>query len=333
MLRRKLGAGGPVVSAIGIGAMSFAGVYGNATEEEAHAVLDAAVDAGVDHIDTSNVYGMGRSEEMIGSFLNRYRDHDTLPFKIATKASITTDADGNRAFDNSAEHLESELDGSLLRLGIEQVDLFYVHRRDPRFEIEEVTGTLAGLIAKGKIAAFGFSEIAPTSLARASAVHDVAAVQSEYSLQTRLPELGLIDACEAQGSALVAFSPVGRGLLTDRPPNRDRVEASGFLKTNPRFAGGNLERNVAASETLREFAAEIGVPAASLAIAWVLDQSPMMHAIPGTRSVEHLGELIIGASMEFTSDMAAELAHRLPVGWCHGGRYSQDQTIGPESYC
>lgn len=334
MQRRKLGPSGPEVSALGIGAMSFSDFYGATTEAESHAILDAALAAGVDHIDTSNVYGMGRSETVIGRYLDRYRGRGGLPFRIATKAGITRDPDtGARRFDNTAAHLEAELDGSLARLGVERVDLFYVHRRDPRLEIEEATETLAGLIAKGKIAAFGFSEIAPTSLRRAAAVHPVAAVQSEYSLQTRLPELGLVQTCEDLATALVAFSPVGRGLLSDDPPTDERVAQSGFLRTNPRFSGGNLERNLAASDALRDLARQTGEPAAALAIAWLIDRSPTILPIPGTRSTAHFAELVRGAQMTLSDDLRDEIARRLPPGWAHGARYTDDQSIGPESYC
>ena len=190
----------------------------------------AALELGIDHIDTSNAYGRGRSEAMIGSFL---RGREGL-FRIATKAAIRNE-DGRRWFDNSAGHLEAELDASLKRLGIGCVDLFYVHRRDPALPIEAVAEALAGLVAKGKTRAVGFSEIAPSSLRRAAAVHPVAAVQSEYSLQTRLAELGLVQASAALGTALVAFSPVGRGLLTDAPPTAEKVAAIEFLAGNPRF--------------------------------------------------------------------------------------------------
>ncbi|MGR3368435.1 MAG: aldo/keto reductase [Sagittula sp.] len=333
MLKRELGAGGPEVAALGVGAMSFSDFYGPVSVEEAHAVLDAALDAGVTHIDTSNVYGMGRSEETIGAYLKRYAGKGGMPFTIATKAAITRDAEGRRTFDNAPEHLEAELDQSLRRLGVEQVALFYVHRRDPRHEIEAVTETLAALRAKGKIAAFGFSEIAPTSLRRAAAVAPVAAVQSEYSLQTRLPELGLLQACEDLGTALVAFCPVGRGLLSDTPPTPERVAASGFMSGNPRFTGGNLDRNIAASAPLREMAADMGVATASLAIAWTLAKSPAIHAIPGTRSTAHFAELVAGAGMKLSPDIVAEIEQRLPVGWCHGARYSDAQSVGPEAYC
>ena len=245
--------------------MSFAGVYGATTEEVSHATLAAMLDLGMDHVDTSNIYGMGVSEQVIGRFLAKQGKAKGRLFHIATKAGIRVDrAAGKRWFDNGAEHLTAELEGSLKRLGVEAVDLFYVHRRDRGIPIEDVAGTLAGLVAAGKARSFGFSEIAPSSLRRAAAEHPVAAVQSEYSLSTRAPELGLVQACEALGTALVAFSPVGRGLLTDAVPDAARVAASDFLRSNPRFEPRNLADNVAATEGFRRLAAEMGTSAAAL---------------------------------------------------------------------
>lgn len=334
MRRRRLGTGGPEVSAVGIGAMSFAGVYGAATEEEVHAVLTAALDLGIDHIDTSNIYGMGLAERMIGAFLARQGRAAAGMFRIATKGGITRDPEtGARCFDNSRAHLEAELDGSLRRLGLETVDLYYVHRRDPALAIEEVTETLAGFVRAGKIRAFGFSEIAPSSLRRAAAVHPVAAVQSEYSLSTRLPELGLIQTCEGFGTTLVAFSPVGRGLLTDRPPNRAAIEASSFLASAPRFAEPDYAANLVEVARFQALAAEMGTSAAALAIGWVLARAPGCLAIPGTRSVRHLRELAAGAALDLNGEDLARIETALPVGWAHGDRYSRDAWVGPEMYC
>ena len=331
MERRKLGR--DTVAAVGLGAMSFAGVYGATTEEVSHATLSAMLDLGMDHVDTSNVYGMGVSEAVIGSFLARQGKARGRLFHVATKAGIRVDkAAGRRWFDNSAEHLTAELEGSLKRLGLEEVDLFYVHRRDHSMPIEEVAGTLAGLVAAGKARAFGFSEIAPSSLRRAAAEHPVAAVQSEYSLATRAPELGLVQACEALGTTLVAFSPVGRGLLTDRPPDAGRVAASDFLCANPRFEARNLADNVAASERFRKVAAEMGTSAAALAIAWLLARSPLVVPIPGTRSPGHLKELAAGAALELDATDLARIEAALPVGWAVGDRYSDAQWLGPERY-
>lgn len=330
MERRKLGRG--AVGAVGLGAMSFAGVYGATTEEVSHATLAAMLDLGMNHVDTSNIYGMGVSEAVIGRFLAKQGKARGRLFHVATKAGIRVDrAAGKRWFDNGAEHLAAELEGSLSRLGLEAVDLFYVHRRDRSIPIEEVAGTLAGLVAAGKAKAFGFSEIAPSSLRRAAAEHPVAAVQSEYSLSTRAPELGLVQACEALGTTLVAFSPVGRGLLTD-DPDSGRVAASEFLRSNPRFEPRNLADNIAATAGFRQLAAEMGTSAAALSIAWLLARSPGIVPIPGTRSPGHLRELAAGADLELDAADIARIEAALPVGWACGDRYSDSQWIGPERY-
>lgn len=332
MQKRRLGAEGPLVSAIGVGAMSFTAFYGPTTEEASHAVLRTALELGIDHLDTSNVYGMGLSERVIASFL---RDHaGPSPFTIATKAGIRVDPQtGARSFDNSRAHLEAELDASLERLGIDTIDLFYVHRRDPAIPIEEVTETLAGFVQAGKIKSIGYSEIAPSSLRRAAAVHHVAAVQSEYSLATRAPELGLVQACEELGTALVAFSPVARGLLTDRPPTAESIAQSTFLAANPRFGGPNLEANLRQSDKLRDLARDMNEPTAALAIAWLLHRSNQVVPIPGTRSPAHLRELARGAELALAANDLARIEAALPVGWAHGDRYSTQQWIGPERYC
>lgn len=334
MQKRQLGPGGPGVSVLGVGAMSFAGFYGPASEEESHAVLAAALDLGIDHLDTANVYGSGLSERVVGSFLARQGKTKDGRFRLATKAGIRRDPEtGKRSFDNTPAHLAAELDASLQRLGVEAVDLFYVHRRDQAVPIEEVAGTLAGFIAAGKIHGFGFSEIAPSSLRRAALEHPVAAVQSEYSLQTRSPELGLVQSCEALGTSLVAFSPVGRGLLTDRPPSAETVAGLDFLKDNPRFNAPNYQTNLAITEGYRKLAREMGTTAAALSIAWLLHRSPAVLAIPGTRSAAHLKELAAGAALKLTEADLARIEQTLPVGWAHGDRYSDAQWIGPERYC
>jgi aryl-alcohol dehydrogenase-like predicted oxidoreductase len=333
MQHRQLGPAGPVVSAVGIGAMSFTNFYGPTDEAASHAVLTAALDLGIDHIDTANVYGMGVSERAIGSFLEKQGKARNGLFRLATKAGITRDPEtGKRGFDNSPEHLAAELDASLKRLGVEAVELFYVHRRDQTIPIEEVAGTLAGFVAAGKIHSFGFSEIAPSSLRRAALEHPVAAVQSEYSLQTRGPELGLVQACEGLGTALVAFSPVGRGLLTDRPPDAAKIAGSDFFKANPRFQEPNYAANLRITEGWRRLTREFGTTAAGLAVAWLLHRSPAVIAIPGTRSVDHLKDLAAGGSLKLTEADLARIDEVLPAGWAHGDRYSDAQWIGPERY-
>ena len=333
MKLRSMGSSGPEVSALGIGAMSFAEFYGPTTEENSYAILAAALDAGVTHIDTSNVYGMGRSERAIGQFLRDNpgtREH----FHIATKASITVDDDGNRCFRNTLDHLESELDKSLQKLGVECVDLFYVHRRQAELPIEDVAGNLKRLQDKGKTRGVGFSEIAPSSLRRAAVECHIDAVQSEYSLGVRSPELGLVQTCAELGTALVAFSPVGRSLLTDTPMTLSTLnDIGGFIAGNPRFIEPNYSANIAATDRFRAYGAELGVPAAALAIGWVLAQGEHIIAIPGTRSTAHFAELVAGWNLQLSDEQMASIEQILPIGWAHGDRYNAAQWVGPERYC
>ena len=332
MKTRKLGRNGPEVAAIGYGSMSFSNFYGATNEENSFAILDTMREHGINHIDTSNVYGMGHAEEVIGRYLAA-NPTAADEFVIATKAAITRDADGARIFRNDRAHLEAELDKSLKRMGVDRVDLFYVHRRDPKVEIEEVTEGLVEIMKTGKIGSFGFSEIAPSSLRHAAAVHPVAAVQSEYSLQTRSPEMGLVQTCAELGTALVAFSPVGRSLLTDHPLSFDTVQGLEFLKGNPRFRSPNFASNIAATDRFRALAAEMGEPAAALANAWLLAQGEHVIPIPGTRSVSHFRECLRGGELSLSADDLAQIEAVLPIGWAHGDRYSDGQWIGPERYC
>jgi aryl-alcohol dehydrogenase-like predicted oxidoreductase len=333
MQKRKLGRDGPEVGAIGIGAMSFSDFYGATEDRNSIAVLDAAMELGMDHIDTSNVYGMGRSEKVIGAFLKDRGQEARDFFRIATKGGIRRRPDGSGTFfDNSPEHLTGALEESLTRLGVDCVDLYYVHRREADRPIEEVTETLAGLVRAGKTKAIGFSEISPASLVRANVVHPVAAVQSEYSLATRAPELGLIQRCEALGTALVAFSPVGRSVLSDAPLSFEAAKNLPFLSKNPRFMAPNYQANRAIADGFRKLAAETGVATAALAMAWLLSRGAHVLPIPGTRSVAHLRELAAGAEITLGAEDLARIDAVLPVGWAHGDRYSAQQWTGPERF-
>lgn len=333
MKLRQLGQTGPMIHPIGVGAMSFTNFYGPTTEQQSHAILDAAMAAGVNHIDTANVYGGGGSETVIGTYIKAHpaaRDF----FHVATKASITRDPETDRRYyDNSLAHLEAELDKSLARMGLEAVDLFYVHRRDQDVPIEDVAGNLGQLVAKGKTKAIGFSEIAPSSLRRAHAEHPVAAVQSEYSLGVRSPEMGLVQTCAELGTSLVAFSPVGRSLLTDDPISYAATRELGFMTGNPRFNEPNYSANIAATDKFRALAADMGVPTAGLANAWLLAQGAHVVPIPGTRSTTHFAEILAGADLDLSAEDLARIEAVLPIGWAHGDRYSVAQWNGPERYC
>lgn len=219
------------------------------------------------------------------------------------------------------------------RLRTDHVDLFYVHRREAGRPIEEVVETLVALKAKGKVRAIGFSEIAPASLRRAAAVHPIDAVQSEYSLVTRAPDLGLVQACAELGTTLVAFSPVGRSVLTDDPVPSARVAEIPFLAANPRFTAENHPRNLAIADGFRALARTIGEPAEALAIAWLLTRGDHVVPIPGTRSVAHLRALVRGTEIAVSREDLARIDAVLPVGWAHGDRYDAAQWLGPERYC
>ena len=331
---RKLGKHGPEIMPVGIGAMSFTNFYGECDADQAFKILKYALDNGVNHVDTANVYGGGVSEERIGKFLASTGKTAKEFFRIATKASVWTDPKTKaRSFNNNGTHLEAELTKSLKRLGVECVDLFYVHRRDPNVEIEEVTDSLEKLVKKGMTRLIGYSEIAPSSLRRANAVHHIAAVQSEYSLSTRSPEMGLVQTCAELGTSLVAFSPLGRSLLTDNPITIEKARSLDFLKNNPRFTSPNYEENIDFTNKLREYSKGRNIPTASLVIAWLLAKSDHIIPIPGTRSINHFKEIIEGTKILLNNELINDVEKILPIGWAHGERYSSPQWIGPEKYC
>lgn len=330
MQTRRIRQDGTTTSEIGLGCWSFGGAYGPTTEAEAHDTLAAAADMGVTFLDTADVYGMGQSETIIGNYLKS----GTNPFFIATKGGIVRDpATGQRGFDNSSGYLQQALNASLARLGVDSVDLYYIHRRDPRVEIEDVMHTLLALKAAGKIGGIGFSEISPASLRRACAVGPVDAVQSEYSLWTRQPEMGMLQTCAELGVAFVPFSPLGRGMFTAKNPDPAQFTKGDFRIPNPRFTGPNLQHNLRHLPAFRQIAADLGCTPAALAIAWCLARGAHLLPIPGTRKAAHLQDCVAGAGLSLAESTIAALEDALPLGWAHGDRYSTDQRIGVEGYC
>lgn len=323
MQRRQLGRGGPMVSAIGLGCMSFGGIFGATSEAESHACLDAAWEQGIDFLDTANIYGMGVSESVIGRWLAS-RGHAVT---IATKASIVNGPP--RRIDNSEAYLRSELEASLKRLGRDHVELFYIHRRDSSIPLAEVIGTLSRLIEEGKIGGYGLSEVAPATLRLAHEVWPCMAVQNEYSLWSRLPELGLIRACAELGTAFIPFSPLGRGMFGDRPlaPVNDV-----FRGVNPRFTEPNFSANTRLIDGFRAFAKDRGWTTAALALAWVLQKGEHLIPIPGTRTAAHLAEWQGADDIALTPEDLAEIDRLLPAGFAHGDRYSEAQLTGVELY-
>ena len=324
-LKRELA--GRQVGAVGLGCMSFGGIFGSTNDGDSLACLDAALEMGVDHLDVAEIYGSGVCETLLGTWLKRTK----ADVSIATKAGIYPHP--KRDFRNDEDSLRTSLEGSLKRLGRDHVELFYIHRRDQRIPIEDVVGTLKRFIDEGKIGAIGFSEIAPTTLLKAHADHPVAAVQSEYSLWTRQPELGLIRTCAELGTTFVAFSPVARGMLTDNFPPLEQLGEESFRGVMPRFQEPNYSANMRIIEKFQAFCRSRGWSTAGTACAWTLDQGNHILPIPGTRTAAHLRDCAEGAEIKFTDEDRAEISTLLPPGFAHGDRYTVDQWVGVERYC
>ena len=328
MKTRKLGLDGPEVSAIGLGCMSFAGFFGSTNKAESFECLDSAREHGITFLDTAEMYGKGLSEELIGEY-QQIRGHH---FSIATKGGIVVG--GKRGEnDNSEAALRKALEGSLKRLRVAHVELYYIHRRDWSIEIEDVAETLAKFKSEGKIGGFGFSEIAPSSLRRAHAVHPVTAVQNEYSLWTRYPELGMLQTCAELGVAFVPFSPLARAMLTDTFPDPTDFLDTDIRKNMPRFLEPNFSANCKMISSFRDFARSRGWSTTEAALAWVLDQEEHLIPIPGTRSGAHLKEWAGATEIKLTDEDRTEIERILPVGFAHGDRYSDELIVGIERYC
>ena len=326
MQQRQLGTGGPMVSALGLGTFSFGGAYGPTDMAESHAALDCAWDHGITFLDTANIYGKGVAETVIGSWLQS-RKHRPL---IATKAGFTEDP--QKRVDNSPAYLRSCLDASLKRLGVDHVALFYAHRHDPDIPAEDLAGTMQRLQEEGKILGYGLSEVAPYTLERAHAVHPVTAVQNEYSLWTRQPELGLIQRCQSLGVAFVPFSPLARGAFGTPLPDPTTFGPDDFRRRVPRYQGTNWQHNRARLQAFHDFARDLGQTPAALSLAWMLDRWHHAIPIPGTRSAAHLAEWITAASITLSDTDRAEIDRLLPIGWAWGDRYDDAQTALAERY-
>jgi aryl-alcohol dehydrogenase-like predicted oxidoreductase len=329
-MRRRVWRNG-TVSAVGFGAMSFGGFYGPTDEAHSMRALARALELGVDFWDTANVYGDGLCEELIGKFLAEEPGRRSR-VTLATKFAIRRRADGARFFDNSSSHIREALEGSMKRLGVDHIDLYYVHRVDRAIPIEDTVGELARLVKAGSIAAIGLSEVAPDTLRRAQAVHPIAAVQSEYSLWTRNPELGLIQACAEAGALLVAFSPLGRGYLSGLLQDVETFAEKDFRHANPRFQGVNWRRNRDRLKAYLKLAGHWGMKPATLAIAWTLAKALHVAPIPGTRTAAHLEDCAAAAEIDLSETQLAELERALPVGFAAGERYSDTQWVGIQKY-
>jgi aryl-alcohol dehydrogenase-like predicted oxidoreductase len=319
--QRQIGTDGPMVSELGLGCMGMSFAYGDRDDVASAQTLVLALDLGVTHFDTADVYGYGHNEQLIGATLGARRDEFVLATKFANRATDIANPSAPRRVDSSGAWAREACDASLRRLGVDTIDLYYMHRRNPQTPIEETVSAMAELARAGKIRWLGLSEVSPQTLRAAYAVHPIAAVQMEYSLFTRSIEGEMLDTCRELGVAVVAYSPVGRGLLTGSVTGADALPADDFRRNIPRFADENIEANLALVGAVQEIAAELGVTAAQAALAWLLAQGPDILPIPGTKRVSYLAENVAAAQIRLEPDQVARLSAAVPSDQVAGERY------------
>jgi aryl-alcohol dehydrogenase-like predicted oxidoreductase len=324
MNRRRLGQKGPEVSAIGLGCMGMSEFYGEADEAESIAVIHHALDLGVNFLDTADQYGRGHNEELVGRAISDRRDEVVL----ATKFGIVRSEDpAFRGVDGSPDYVRKAADASLQRLGLDHIDLYYLHRRDPKVPIEDTVGAMGELVAAGKVGQIGLSEVSAETLRRAHATHPIAALQSEYSLFTRRLEAEILPTVRELGIALVAYSPISRGLLSGKLAPAEELPDDDFRKHQPRFTGENAVRNNALVAEVRKIAEEVGCTPAQLSLAWLLAQGEDVVPIPGTKRLRYLEENAAAADVTLTSAQLAALDAAVPAGAVAGDRYANMSSL------
>ncbi len=307
------------VPALGLGCMNLSHAYGAPPQpQDAERLLRAALEAGVVLFDTAALYGFGANEELVGRVLAPHRDRIVL----ASKCGMTG-VDGKRVIDGRPETIRHTADEALARLGTDVIDLYYLHRVDRQVPVEESVGALADLVAAGKVRAIGLSEASAATLRRAHAVHPVAALQNEYSLWSRNPELGTLDACRELGVALVAFSPLARGLLTSHAPDLESLPPNDIRRNMPRFGAEYYPANLTMREELATISRSAGCTLSQLALAWVLSRGEHVVAIPGTRSVEHLRENLATLRTAVPDEVLMAAGRVLDATTVAGPRYNE----------
>lgn len=320
MRMRKLGAMGPEVSAVGLGCMGMSDFYGPADEGESIGVIHRALELGINFFDTADMYGPYKNEKLVGRALSDRRDRAV----IATKFAIRRGEDGSfLGISGKPDYVKSSCEGSLKRLGVDTIDLYYQHRVDPETPIEETVGAMADLVKEGKVRYLGLSEASPATIRRAVSVHPIAALQTEYSLWSRGPEDQLLSTCEELGIAFVAYSPLGRGFLSGRIKSVDDLAEDDYRRSHPRFLGDNLQKNLDFVLKLEQLAKARGCTTAQLALAWVLARSENILTIPGTTKIGRLEENAASLEIELTKDELSAIDSVAPPGVASGGRYSE----------
>jgi len=318
MKMRKLGQGGPEVSAVGLGCMGMSAFYGGSDEAQSIAVIHRALDLGVTLFDTAEMYGPHTNEVLLGKALKGRRDQAF----IATKFGINRQADGSAITDGSPANVRRAVEGSLSRLGVDHIDLYYQHRVDPNTPIEETVGAMGELVKEGKVRFLGLSEAAPATLRRGHAEHPITALQTEYSLWSREPEDELLATVRELGIGFVPYSPLGRGFLSGDIKSLDDLAPDDFRRTNPRFSGDNFQKNLDLVAAVAAIAADKGVTAAQLALAWVLAQGEDLVPIPGTRRIATLEQNVAAADIVLTADDLARIEAVFPRDAAAGQRYA-----------
>ncbi len=321
MKTRHLGQSGLTVSAIGLGCMGMSEFYGQTNEAESAATIQRALDLGITLLDTADMYGPFKNEELVGRAI-RGRRNDVV---LATKFGITRDpGDATiRGISGRPEYVRFACEGSLRRLGVDVIDLYYQHRVDPKTPIEETVGAMARLVEEGKVRFIGLSEAGADTLRRAHAVHPLTALQSEYSLWSRDPEEEIFSVCRELGIGFVAYSPLGRGFLTGQIKRFDDLAEDDYRRHSPRFQGDNFQRNLQLVIRIEEVAREKGWTPAQLALAWVLAQGPDIVPIPGTKRRKYLDENVGALEVELTAEDLRRMDEVLPQGAVSGTRYPE----------